>query len=54
MELFIKMVLVYYDKTYSNGQGKRLAEKVHPLPCKSTNATENSEILLNHHLISHI
>jgi tRNA 2-selenouridine synthase len=54
MELFIKMVLVYYDKTYSNGQGKRLAEKVYPLPCKSTNAKENSKILLNHYLKSNV
>jgi tRNA 2-selenouridine synthase len=41
-------VLVYYDKTYANGQGKRTKESVHNLVCKSTNALENSTLLLNH------
>lgn len=49
MEVFIKMVLVYYDKTYSRGQGKRSPEKVQSLVCTSTDAKENSKILLNHY-----
>jgi tRNA 2-selenouridine synthase len=48
MEVFIRLVLVYYDKTYANGQGKRTKESVHNLVCKSTNALENSTLLLNH------
>lgn len=48
MELFIKKVLIYYDKTYSRGQGKRLPEKVYSLTCNSTDAKENSRILLNY------
>ena len=48
MDVFIKMVLVYYDKTYSNGQEKRSPDKVYSLPCNSTDAIENSRILLNY------
>jgi tRNA 2-selenouridine synthase len=48
MEVFIRLVLVYYDKTYANGQGKRTKESVHALVCKSTDAIENSTILLNY------
>jgi tRNA 2-selenouridine synthase len=48
MAVFIKIVLVYYDKTYIRGQGKRLPDKVHSLPCNSTDAIENSRILLNY------
>lgn len=48
MEVFIKLVLVYYDKTYSNGQGKRSQESVHTLVCKSTDAIENSTLLINY------
>jgi len=48
MEVFIKIVLVYYDKTYIRGQGKRSQEKVYSLICQNTNAEENSTSLLNH------
>ena len=48
MEVFIKLVLVYYDKTYSNGQGKRSQESVHSLDCKSTDGIENSMLLFNY------
>lgn len=48
MALFIEIVLVYYDKTYTRGQGKRLPEKVHSLICKSTEAKDNSQIILNY------
>ena len=48
MEVFIKLVLVYYDKTYAKGQGKRSKESVHNVTCKSTDALENSTILINY------
>ena len=48
MDDFIKIVLVYYDKTYANGQGKREKESIHIIQCSSTNAEENCRLLLNH------
>ena len=48
MDDFIKIVLVYYDKTYANGQGKREKESIHIIKCSSTNAEENCTLLLNH------
>ncbi|MDO8993679.1 MAG: hypothetical protein Q7U83_11470, partial [Daejeonella sp.] len=48
MDDFIKIVLVYYDKTYANGQGKREKESIHIIQCRSTNAEENCRLLLNH------
>jgi tRNA 2-selenouridine synthase len=48
MEVFIKLVLVYYDKTYANGQGKREEENIHIIECSSTEAAENSSHLINH------
>jgi len=48
MDDFIKIVLVYYDKTYTNGQGKREKESIHIIQCSSTNAEENCRLLLNH------
>ena len=48
MEVFIKLVLVYYDKTYANGQGKREEKNIHIIECSSTEAEENSMILLNY------
>lgn len=48
MEDFIKIVLVYYDKTYANGQGKREKESIHLIQCNTTDAEENCKILLNH------
>jgi tRNA 2-selenouridine synthase len=48
MDVFIKMVLVYYDRSYSKGQGKRSPDKVYSFPCNSTDAIENSRILLNY------
>lgn len=35
---FIRIVLVYYDKTYLTGQGKRKPETVHELYCSDTDA----------------
>jgi tRNA 2-selenouridine synthase len=48
MAIFIKIVLVYYDKTYIRGQGKRSQGKVYSLLCENTNAVENSASLLNY------
>ncbi len=48
MDDFIKIVLVYYDKTYANGQGKREKESIHIIECSSTDAAENCRLLLNH------
>jgi len=48
MDDFIKIVLVYYDKTYANGQGKREKESIHIIQCSSTDAEENCKLLLNH------
>lgn len=47
MDTFIKIVLVYYDKTYANGQGKREEENIHIIECSSTDAEENCTLLLN-------
>lgn len=48
MDDFIKIVLVYYDKTYANGQEKREKGSIHIIECSSTNAEENCKLLLNH------
>lgn len=48
MDDFIKIVLVYYDKTYANGQGKREKESIHIIQCSSTDAKENCRLLLNY------
>ena len=48
MDDFIKIVLIYYDKTYANGQGKREKESIHLIHCNSTDAEENCKLLLNH------
>jgi tRNA 2-selenouridine synthase len=47
MDDFIKIVLIYYDKTYANGQGKREKESIHIIECSSTDAEENCKLLLN-------
>jgi tRNA 2-selenouridine synthase len=48
MDDFIKIVLIYYDKTYANGQGKREKESIDLIQCNSTDAVENCKLLLNH------
>ena len=45
---FIKIVLVYYDKTYTSGQGKRLKESIHEIDSNTTDARENASLLLNY------
>lgn len=47
MEAFIKLILVYYDKTYINGQNKRLPESVYEVECPNTNGQENAHCILN-------
>ncbi|MGI4803278.1 MAG: tRNA 2-selenouridine(34) synthase MnmH [Janthinobacterium lividum] len=44
---FIRLVLVYYDKTYRNGLSKRHAESIFSLEIRSENATQIAEQLLN-------
>jgi len=46
MAEFIRLVLVYYDKTYRGGLLKRNAEQVFPLELENTDASNNSKILL--------
>ena len=43
---FIRLVLVYYDKTYRGGLLKRDAEQVFSLELENTDADNNSKILL--------
>ncbi len=45
---FIRIALYYYDKTYSNGQGKRRPESIKIIQCMHTNAEENSKLILEH------
>lgn len=47
MEAFIKLILVYYDKTYANGQNKRLIESIYNVECPNTNGQENALSILN-------
>ena len=42
---FIKIVLVYYDKTYSMGQGKRSEESIHEIECSNTNAQKRKSVV---------
>ena len=51
---FIKLVLVYYDKTYSAGQGKRLAESIHEIECNDTDASGNALLVLNYLKLNHL
>jgi tRNA 2-selenouridine synthase len=44
---FIRLVLVYYDKTYRAGLLKRDATQLFPLELESADATTNAERLLN-------
>jgi len=47
---FIKIVLVYYDKTYRAGLNKRAGESIFTLDCKDNDARQNArDILANIH-----
>lgn len=45
---FIRIVLVYYDKTYTSGQGKRMEESIHSIECENTNTQKNALQLLKY------
>lgn len=45
---FIRIVLVYYDKTYQAGLKKRKPENIITIECPDTNAVSNSALILNH------
>ncbi|HEX3386154.1 MAG TPA: tRNA 2-selenouridine(34) synthase MnmH [Mucilaginibacter sp.] len=43
---FIRIVLVYYDKTYRTGLSKRSPEAIHELDCSGNDAAENAKQIL--------
>jgi tRNA 2-selenouridine synthase len=45
---FIRLVLVYYDKTYRAGLQKRQPGHVITIECADTNAANNAALILNH------
>jgi tRNA 2-selenouridine synthase len=47
MEEFIRLVLVYYDKTYRKGLTARDKEKIMPVPVNDTDAIRNASLLLS-------
>ena len=47
MSDFIRLVLVYYDKTYQKGINRRNQEVIKTLACKQINPTENAKAILN-------
>jgi tRNA 2-selenouridine synthase len=47
MEDFVRLVLVYYDKTYRAGLAKRDQAKVHNLDTTSNLAIVNAQLILN-------
>jgi tRNA 2-selenouridine synthase len=49
MEDFVSQVLIYYDKTYGNGQSKRLPASVHSIECPDTDPLKNTEIILSYY-----
>ena len=45
---FIRIVLVYYDKTYRTGLSKRQPENIIEMNCPDTNATANANLIIAH------
>lgn len=45
---FIKLVLVYYDKTYRTGQSKRDPLTIYEVDCTGTDAGINSKLILDY------
>lgn len=43
---FVKQVLIYYDKTYSGGQSKRVPASLHSIECPDTDESKNAERIL--------
>lgn len=48
MQDFVRLVLVYYDKTYTAGQSKRKPESVYSLECQDTEPVTNATAILNY------
>lgn len=48
MSDFIRIVLVYYDKTYRMGLSKRARENITEIECADTNAEVNARSILSH------
>ena len=46
MREFIRLLLVYYDKTYRNGMKKRIPELIFPLPLDSQDSKHNATLIL--------
>jgi tRNA 2-selenouridine synthase len=45
---FIRIVLVYYDKTYRTGFSKRRPENIIEIDCPNTSATANANLIIAH------
>lgn len=45
---FIRIVLVYYDKTYRTGLSKRQPENIIEIDCPDTNAIANASLIIAH------
>jgi tRNA 2-selenouridine synthase len=45
---FIRIVLVYYDKTYRTGFSKRRQENIVEIDCPDTNATASANLIIAH------
>ena len=43
---FIRLVLVYYDKTYQTGQNARAAARIYEIKCEGTNTSKNAVLIL--------
>lgn len=43
---FIKLALVYYDKTYKTGQNKRMPDSIFEINCPDTNSQKNAKLIL--------
>ena len=54
MEDFVRLVLVYYDKTYAAGQNKRKPESVFSIECQQTEPVANANAILNFYLNSQL
>jgi len=46
---FIRIVLVYYDKTYRLGLSKRRTESITEIECANTNAGDNAKLIVSHY-----
>lgn len=45
---FIRIVLVYYDKTYRTGLSKRVTENIHGIDCSGNDSAKNASLILEH------